>query len=87
VAWKYRLPTQSIKTQTYMQIKNLEYKMQVYLRCLKDSSRRHIFARLRTGSHWLQVQVGSFQGTDRSSSIYEQCSSQDMEDEEHWLLK
>jgi hypothetical protein len=63
------------------------------LRCMINSTRRQNFARFRTGSRWLQVlqvlqvQVGRFQGTVRSHRFCEERSSQDMEDEEHCLLK
>jgi hypothetical protein len=67
-AWKYRFSTQSYKAKTYMQITNVEYKMQIYLRCMKNITRQ-IFARFRTGSYWLQVHVGRFQGTERSSRL------------------
>jgi hypothetical protein len=60
--------------------------MQVSLRCMKYITRRQIIARFRIGSHWLQVQVGRFQVTERSSRICEQCSVQELEDDEHALI-
>jgi hypothetical protein len=60
--------------------------MQNYLCCMKDRTRRQIFTRFRTGSHWLQVQVGRFQGIARSNRLCKQCFSHELEDEEHCLL-
>ena len=85
-AWKLRLSIQSIKTQTYSRLTILDYKMQDYLRFMKCKTRRNLFARFRTGSHWLQVQVGRFQGIARGNRVCEQCCSQEVEDEEHFLI-
>jgi len=41
--------------------------MQDYLKNEKDKIRRQLFARFRTGSHWLQVQVGRFKGAPRET--------------------
>jgi len=85
--WKLKLSKQSIKTQTYTRITALDFKMQDYLKNEKNKIRRQLFARFRTGSHWLQVQVGRFKGAPRETRTCEQCSLHEIEDEEHCLLK
>jgi len=80
-------PPIEFNTQTYMRITALDFKMQDHLKNEKNTIRRQLFARFRTGSHWLQVQVGRFKGAPRETRICEQCSLHEVEDEEHFLLK
>ena len=84
-----RLSTQSNKTQTYLRITEPDHMctMQRYLKKEKSKVRRQIFARFRTGSHWLQVQVGRFQYMERKDRICGHCATEEIEDEEHFLFR
>ena len=86
-AWKLKLSTQSIKTQSYLRITEPDFNMQTYLKKEKSKLRRQIFARFRTGSHWLQVQVGRFQNMERKDRICCHCTADEIEDEEHFLFR
>ena len=61
--------------------------MQDYLKFMSNRDRRRIFAKFRTGSHWLQVHVGRFSGVNRQDRLCPHCDMKVVEDEEHTLLR
>ena len=60
--------------------------MQNYLKIEKNKNGRVTFAKLRTGSHWLQIHVGRFTGIARENRICKQCHLHEVENEGHCLL-
>ncbi len=50
-----------------------DYKMQEYLRFQTNRARRSLPARSRTGSHWLQTQVGRFRRVNREDRNCSHC--------------
>jgi len=53
---------------------------------LKKIGQRKIFTRFRISAHRLRIELGRCQGTLRQDRIYLHCSSDEVEDEIHYLL-
>lgn len=57
-----------------------------YLQKVKNRAHLAHVARFRTGSHWLQVEVGRHRGVERSQRICPHCSMGVVEDEQHMVF-
>jgi hypothetical protein len=79
------------KTRFYVQqIRNNnvagEYKIQHYLEKMGKTKKRIALAQLRTGYHWLGVELGRWQGLDREERKCQRCAMQVVDDEQHMVF-
>ena len=71
---------------TYGLMFDPQYEPQRYLRDIRDLKERRLMAKFRTGSHWLQVQQGRFEGQPRSERICKRCHTA-VDDEHHFVFE
>lgn len=70
---------------TYLQFKN-NFGFENYLTILKDFGQRRMLTRFRISAHRLRIELGRYQGTLRRDRLCLHCSSNDIEDEVHFLF-
>ena len=79
---KQNIQSGSIKLKKYGLMFDPQYKPLRYLHDIRGLKERILMAKFRTGSHWLQVQRGRFEGQPRSERIFKRCHSE-VDDDEH----
>ena len=61
--------------------------MQPYVRKpIQNNTRKHI-SRIRLSSHCLNVEIGRYQNKNRQDRLCESCTTQQIEDEFHFVLQ
>jgi hypothetical protein len=72
---------------TYTQIPNVEYKMQGYSSGMTIRTRSQFLPGSVLAPTGFRCKKEDYSGTVRSNNFFEQCSSQELQDEDHCLLK
>ncbi|XP_053403102.1 uncharacterized protein LOC128558242 [Mercenaria mercenaria] len=63
------------------------YGMSQYLLTIENKKHRHILTKLRTSSHWLNIEYGRHRGIERQNRVCELCNKRVVEDEYHFVLE
>ena len=74
------------KLRTYGKFKT-EYKMEDYLKCVKNFKYRKVLSKLRLSNHRLRIETGRFINEPPENRICIYCNTQSVENEEHFLVQ
>ena len=74
------------KLKTYSKFKT-EFKMEPYLLDIKNKAHRVSLSQFRCSSHKLNIETGRYKNIAHSDRLCPFCTTNEIEDEEHFLCK